>query len=146
MKALITSPAPEKLTELDRHKYLSLVTYRRDGRGVTTPVWFVTEDGRLFVYTEEATGKAKRLRRDPRLTAAPCTASGRLRGPTFEAVAEVASPAEEAHLGALFDRKYRIAKPLMTWAAEALRRLRGRSVGRGIYLAITPIGFADGQV
>jgi uncharacterized protein len=134
-------PAREKLAELDRHKYLSLVTYRRDGRGVTTPVWFVTEGERLFVYTEEATGKAKRLRRDPHLTAAPCTASGRQRGPSFEAVAEVAPPREEPHLEALFDRKYRLARPIMTWAAEALRRLRGRSVGRGIYLVITPIGF-----
>jgi PPOX class probable F420-dependent enzyme len=140
MKASITSSAPEELAELDRHKYLSLVTYRRDGRGVTTPVWFVTEGGRLFVYTEEATGKAKRLRRDPHLMAAPCTASGRPRGRSFEAVAEVASPGEEPHLEALFDRKYRFAKLVMTWAAEALRRLRGRSAGRGIYLAITPIG------
>ena len=27
-------------------KYLSLTTYRRDGTPVSTPVWFLEEDGR----------------------------------------------------------------------------------------------------
>ena len=44
-------------------KYLSLTTYRRDGTPVSTPVWFVEEDGRLFVTTAADSYKAKRLRR-----------------------------------------------------------------------------------
>lgn len=30
-------------------KYLSLTTFRRDGSPVATPLWFVEDDGRLFV-------------------------------------------------------------------------------------------------
>jgi PPOX class probable F420-dependent enzyme len=32
-------------------KYLSLTTYRRDGTPVSTPLWFVEDDGRLVVIT-----------------------------------------------------------------------------------------------
>jgi Pyridoxamine 5'-phosphate oxidase len=30
-------------------RYLALTTYRRDGRPVTTPVWFVALDGKIYV-------------------------------------------------------------------------------------------------
>ncbi len=33
-------------------KYLSLTSYRRDGTGVATPVWFVEEGGRILVKTD----------------------------------------------------------------------------------------------
>ena len=61
-------------------KYLSLTTYRRDGTPVSTAVWFVEEDGRLFVITPAQSHKAKRLRRNPAATVAPCTARGTPKG------------------------------------------------------------------
>ena len=47
--------------DLDRHRYLSLATFRRSGAEVATPVWFATVDGRLYVVTSGDAGKAKRL-------------------------------------------------------------------------------------
>ena len=32
-------------------KYLSLTTFKRDGTGVATPVWFVAEAGTILVVT-----------------------------------------------------------------------------------------------
>ncbi|MEP9381311.1 PPOX class F420-dependent oxidoreductase [Nocardioides sp. KR10-350] len=59
---------------------VALTTYRRNGDGVTTPVWISRlPDGRLGFYTAMGTGKTKRLRRDPRLTLQPCGWSGRLK-------------------------------------------------------------------
>src|SRR5450759_2258846 len=46
-----------------RGKYLSVISYKRDGTSVATPVWFVEEDGRLLVGTGAASGKVKRIRR-----------------------------------------------------------------------------------
>lgn len=63
------------------HRYLRLVTFRRFGEGVATPVWFVAIGDALFVETHAQSGKAKRIRRDPRVAFGPCTARGRLRGP-----------------------------------------------------------------
>ena len=60
-------------------KYVSLTSYRRDGTAVATPVWFVRQDGRLLVETGAASGKVKRIRRNPAVQVAVC-ARGRLRG------------------------------------------------------------------
>jgi hypothetical protein len=51
-------------------KYLSLTSFRRDGTGVATPVWFVEADGRLLVETDAGSYdagsyKVRRIRRDP---------------------------------------------------------------------------------
>jgi PPOX class probable F420-dependent enzyme len=55
-------------------KYLSLTSFRRDGTGVATPVWFVEAGGRLLVETDAGSYKVRRIRRDPQVTIAPCTA------------------------------------------------------------------------
>lgn len=57
--------------------YALLVTYKRDGSGVPTPVWFAQRDDRVYVWTEVGAYKAKRLRRDPRALLAPCGPTGK---------------------------------------------------------------------
>ena len=58
-------------------KYLSITSYRRDGSGVSTPVWFATEGDRLLVMTDSRSGKVKRIRRNPYVTIAPCSGRGK---------------------------------------------------------------------
>jgi hypothetical protein len=41
----------------DRSRYLSLATYRASGAEVATPVWFVSLDGTLYVFTADNSGK-----------------------------------------------------------------------------------------
>jgi uncharacterized protein len=56
----------EKLEERFPGKYLSLTSYKRDGSGVSTPVWFVIDDRRLLVMTDPQSFKVKRIRRNPK--------------------------------------------------------------------------------
>jgi PPOX class probable F420-dependent enzyme len=65
---------------LQRARYLSLATFRRDGRAVETPVWFAEHAGHLYVFSEAKAGKMKRLRNDSRVRVAACGALGTLRG------------------------------------------------------------------
>ena len=58
-------------------------------RAVAAPVWFVWRDGRLLVQTDAASGKVKRIRRNPQVRVAICTASGRLRGKQVPTRAEI---------------------------------------------------------
>jgi uncharacterized protein len=58
-------------------RYIALTTYRRDGRPVTTPVWLVTLDGLIYVFTASGTGKARRVRATGRVRFAPCSMNGR---------------------------------------------------------------------
>ncbi|MFJ9852556.1 PPOX class F420-dependent oxidoreductase [Streptomyces sp. NPDC101150] len=63
---------------LARSPYVSLVTYRRNGTPVATPVWAVADGDELLVWTRDDSWKVKRLRNDPRVTVTPCDVRGRL--------------------------------------------------------------------
>lgn len=92
---------------LDAERYVSLVTFRRDGRAVATPVWHAEHAGRLYVFTAGSSGKVKRLRRDPRVRLAPCDARGRVRGAWWDGRAAIVPGADAAHPGyAALARKY----------------------------------------
>jgi hypothetical protein len=58
-------------------RYVSLVTHRRNGTPVATPVWAVEDNGKLLVWTRVDSGKVKRLRKDTRVTVTPCDSRGR---------------------------------------------------------------------
>jgi len=66
--------------ELGRERYVSLGTFRRDGREVRTPVWVAGQGGKLYVFSEGKAGKVKRVRATGRVTLTPCDLRGKLRG------------------------------------------------------------------
>jgi hypothetical protein len=109
------------IDDVARCKRALLVTYRRDGTPVPTPVWAAQGDGVLYVRTERSSGKVKRLRRDARMLVAPCTVKGEPLGAPFEASAsvldrELDSVAERA-LGA----RYGFGRELFERAMDLLR-------------------------
>jgi uncharacterized protein len=58
-------------------RYMLLTTFRRDGRAVATPVWWVDLGaGNYGFWTSSASGKAKRLAHTARVTVQPCNARG----------------------------------------------------------------------
>jgi PPOX class probable F420-dependent enzyme len=120
-------------------KYLSMTTFRPDGSGVATPVWFVRAHGRLLVETGVDSYKVRRIRRDPAVTIAGCTATGRLRGNTVPGRAELLPDAETERVHRLIARKYRtdliLIRPIR--AIQALLR-RGRPAPKPVIVAITP--------
>ncbi|HEX8133738.1 MAG TPA: PPOX class F420-dependent oxidoreductase [Actinomycetes bacterium] len=120
-------------------KYLSITSFRRDGTGKATPVWFVQEHGRLLVETDAGSYKVRRIRRNPRVVVAPCGPTGRLRGAPVTAAAELLPAAETGRVERLMARKYRtdlvVIKPIRSLQA-ALHP--GRPRGKPVILAITP--------
>ena len=120
-------------------RYLSVTTYRRNGTPVATPVWFVELDGRLLVETDANSGKVKRIRHNPSLRIAVCSASGRLRGTPVPATAELLPEAAIGQAEQLIKRKYRadmvVIGPLR-FLQSALHVGRPRT--RPVILAITP--------
>jgi PPOX class probable F420-dependent enzyme len=65
------------LVQFAGEKYLNLESYRKNGTPVQTPLWFVQEGERLYVYSLAKTWKVKRIRRNPQVRVAPCTFRGR---------------------------------------------------------------------
>jgi hypothetical protein len=63
---------------LRQGKYALLVTFRRDGTPVPTPVWYaLLDDRRLVLSTEERTAKVRRVRRDSHARVIPSDARGK---------------------------------------------------------------------
>lgn len=122
---------------LEREKQVSLVTYRRLGEAVATPVWFALDGDRLYVETGRGTGKLKRIRHTAQVTVAPCTFGGTVTGPVIAGTARlVADEGEREHARQLMARKYGLVRWLNYAAADVLRVLRRRPKGRLEYIAI----------
>jgi PPOX class probable F420-dependent enzyme len=123
-----------------RGKYLNLTSFKRDGTGVSTPVWFVQENGRLFVRTDGGSYKVKRIAHNPSVEIAECSATGRLRGQPASARAEIHRNGEAKHVDELMARKYRLDRILILPIYRAVQRIRGRSTSETdpVVLAITP--------
>lgn len=91
-------------------KYLAIETFRKNGQGVRTPVWFAQEGDAFFVWTEASSGKAKRIRRDGRVRIAPSTGAGEALGEWTEARAQADdSPEALRHIQALMRKKYGVS-------------------------------------
>ena len=80
-----------------RRRYCLLLTRRRDGRLVPTPLWFALDGERLLLRTAADSAKVRRVRRDPSVLVAPCDIRGKPLGPAVAGRArELSDPAERA--------------------------------------------------
>jgi uncharacterized protein len=135
----------EQVSDLGRERYVSLTTYRRDGSQVATPVWIVQDGARLYVWTGSQTGKAKRIRRNPEVTLAACTARGVPRGPAVPARARIVPAADRPQVWQLLLAKYGLQLRAIIWWEKVMRLLRRQaSPPAHIYLELTLADSAAG--
>ncbi|HEX7168326.1 MAG TPA: PPOX class F420-dependent oxidoreductase [Acidimicrobiales bacterium] len=112
--------------------YAVLVTFRRSGEAVPSPVWIgVDGSGKAYVKTRRDAGKVKRIRNDDRALVAPSNARGKATGPAVRARARVLPKEEWPH-----------AEATLTSAYGAGRRISERLVGGpddlAAYVELTP--------
>ena len=80
---------PQAISRFEGENVISLETYRRNGEPVRTPVWFLEENGILYVHTDDSTGKVKRIRRNPKVRVAPSHFRGKPKAKYIDARAEL---------------------------------------------------------
>ena len=125
-------------TQFTSARYLNLTTYRRDGRAVSTPVWFAIEGDHLVIWTAARSGKAKRLRHTDRVTVAPCDLRGRVKGPTVEAIARLLPASDGPRIERLLNQRYGLTKRLYGAAMGLWQRLIVRQPpGLAAYIEIS---------
>ncbi|MEU7176795.1 MULTISPECIES: PPOX class F420-dependent oxidoreductase [Streptomyces] len=123
--------------EIARSPYVSLVTHRRDGTPVATPVWAVAVGAELLVWTRDDSGKVKRLRNDTRVTVTPCDVRGTIAegAPTAEGTARLlAGGAELDRVRRALAGKYGLRFRLLDTGGALLRRGRRPHVGIAVTL------------
>ena len=136
----VEQPSPRAEATLAEQPFISLTSFRKDGRPVSTPVWCTAEDGTLLVITEADSGKVKRIRRDPHVRVAPCTARGKPRGPAVDGEAEIED--DTGQVERLLARKYGLTWRGYKALTPVVRRVRRQAPPRGVTLRIT-LGPAD---
>jgi PPOX class probable F420-dependent enzyme len=129
-------PAPPQF----EGKYLSLTTFKRDGTGMATAVWFVAEAGKILVITDADSHKVRRIHHNPAVTVAECTASGRLRSSPVPARAHILPGHQAQRARQLMARKYRLDRIVILPVYRAVQTIRHgrRHQTESVVLVITP--------
>ena len=95
------------LKQFENQKYINIETFRKNGEGVRTPVWFAQEGDVLYAWTESTSGKAKRIRRNGKVRVVPSNGGGEPRGDWVDANAVVSDSVESVEfVKSLFSKKY----------------------------------------
>ena len=116
----------EKLTTFKKHQYINVETFRKNGIGVKTPVWFAQDGRTLVVRTESSSGKMKRIRNNQQIRIAPCDSRGTLLGEWVEAQAEIITDASESErINRLVTKKYGLFKRFF----DLMHTFRGGNYG-----------------
>ena len=75
------------------HKYVQLVTFRKSGLPVGTPMWFgVDGTGKMYMQTNAASAKVKRLRNHSEIEIMPSDSRGKPLGAAWRAHATLHDP------------------------------------------------------
>jgi len=111
------------LQQFEKQQYLSLETFRKNGQGVKTPVWFIQNDETLYVRTIAGSGKVKRIKNNGDVKIVPCEANGTPTGEWITAYAiEVTDPESADLVSQLLEKKYGLVQVKAFAAMTALRR------------------------
>lgn len=113
-----------KLTQFSNRKYLNLESYRRNGQGVRTPLWFAEDNGALYFYTLADSYKVKRIGANPRVRVAPCDMRGNVEGEWVDATARRLDVVESRRVDELLDRKYGLVKRIANFFSKFRARER----------------------
>jgi len=113
-----------KIDQFAGEKYLNVETFRKNGAGVATPVWFAENEGLLYIYSLSNAGKVKRIRNNPRVRVMPCDVRGKPKGEWVEGRARILDAAGAEHAHRLLDKKYGLVKKIGGLFSKLMKRER----------------------
>jgi PPOX class probable F420-dependent enzyme len=91
------APTGTEFAGFDKTRQIVLVTFKRSGQPMPSPINHGVADGKLYVRTDPGTGKVKRLRNNPRVVVVPCSLRGKPKGQAVAGVARILPESEHAH-------------------------------------------------
>ena len=99
-------PTATGFEALEDHHYCLLVTFRRSGGPVPTPVLYGLRGGKLYFRTDATTAKVTRLRHDPRVLVGPSDSRGKPRGPLARGTARLLAQHDSEAAYAVLKQNY----------------------------------------
>jgi PPOX class probable F420-dependent enzyme len=114
---------------LSPHEFIVLTTYRKNGVGVPTTVWFAYDQGKIYVTTGKNAGKIKRVRNNGHVQMTPSDRVGNLLGePEVQGQAREVTTDERAYARTTLAQKY-----------ETFERMAGQDTPDRTYIIVEPL-------
>jgi PPOX class probable F420-dependent enzyme len=110
------------LAAVKNTKTILLITYKRDGTAVATPVSIAFDGDRAYFRSYHKAWKTKRLRNNPDAQVAPCTLRGRPTGPAVHARAILLDGAQARLAAQALARRHRLLQGILVPLAHRLLR------------------------
>lgn len=133
----IGEPTATDFTGFERHRQIVLVTYRRSGEAVPSPINHGVADGKLYVRTDASTAKVKRLRNNSNVIVVPCNLRGRPAGPVVAGVARILPEDEHARADAAIAANWSLPMKLLERGLDRGSQTFGIAMA---YIEIGPTG------
>ena len=115
------------------HKYATVVTFRKSGEAMPSPIWFGLDDaGRAYAHTMADSGKVKRIRNNPKALIVASTTRGKPTGPVLAGIARVVPEEEWPHAEAALAAAYGTGR-------KVYMRAMGNTDGFETYIEISPV-------
>jgi uncharacterized protein len=111
---------PANLGTFSGHHTCLLVSYRRTGEPVPSPITFALSDGRFYVRSEPRTAKVRRVRHDSRVLLAPCSFRGKPAASFIAGTARILPPEEHPAAHDVLRAGYRLIDKLYEGAVDHL--------------------------
>ena len=105
-------------------KTVLLTTFRRDGRGVDTPVSIAFDDGRAFFRTWHKAHKVARMARNPEVRVAPSTFRGEATGPAVPAHVRLLDGREARAAARALGTRHRFLQAVLVPLGHRMMRYR----------------------
>ncbi len=112
-----------------------LVTYKRSGEPVPSPINHGVAAGKLYVRTDAASFKVKRLRRNPSVVLVPSGFRGKPTGPGVAATGRILPDSETAHADAVIASNWSVGMRVLE---RGIERASNRFDLPMAYLEFTP--------
>lgn len=100
------------IESLENARYINIQTYKKNMKAISTPVWFIIKDDKIFFRTSSNSGKIKRIRTNNRVKFAKCDIRGKIKGYWHEGIAKIEKDLDNSTIDAL-NRKYGLSSLLM---------------------------------
>jgi uncharacterized protein len=97
---------------LETGKYINIQTYKKNGQAVSTPVWFIRKDNKIYFRTSRKSGKFKRIKNNNNVKFALCNISGKIKGEWHNGLAKI-DPDINRLIFARINEKYGIVAHIM---------------------------------
>ena len=110
-------------------RYVSLATFRRNGKEIRTPVWIAQVDDYFYAFSEGKSGKVKRIRANGKACLAACNSRGDVYSDWLEAKGRVVERKD------IIERAYLALRNKYGWQmkfVDILSKMTGKYTRRAI--------------